>query len=455
MTRSDVALAPDARVAVIGYGIHGREVGRALSRHGHAVVVVDDRPSDAQQADAEAQGFRFVPAPEPAALDAVLADVEAFVPTPGLPDSHPVFAAARAQQRAALSEFDLAAAWDRRPIVAITGTNGKTTVTTMVTEMLCRSGVVAVDAGNTDVPLVEAIEDPEVETFVVEASSFRLGHSSSFAPGVATWLNFDPDHLDVHADLASYEAAKASIWAHQGPDDIAIANAEDPVVMRNLHGAARPITFGLHHGDHRVVDGQLEVDGSPLVAVADLRRRLPHDLANGLAAATTALAGGADRDAVAEVLRTFAGLAHRVSEVADHDGIRWYDDSKATTPHAVLAGVGGFDSAVLIAGGRNKGVDLSPLRALTPRLRGVVAIGEAAEEIVDVFAGAGPEWTLGDAIRTAEDMEHAVRAAEKLARPGDAVVLSPGCTSYDWYRNYGERGDDFERIVRRRVLEIT
>lgn len=433
------------RALVVGFGLHGRAVVEAMAARGIDAVVVDDAPNDATYAAARAAGVELL-VPSAAELDALVDGAAAVVPTPGLPDAHAVFGFARAHGVPVLSEFDLAGAWDDRPLVAITGTNGKTTVTTMVTEMLVRSGRAAVMAGNTDVPLVTAIDDAAAEVFVVEASSFRLGHSRSFRPAVATWLNFDPDHLDVHASLAAYERAKARIWDDQEADDVAVANAEDPTVMRNLVGRARPVTFGLSSGDACVVDEILVVEGEPLIAASELARSLPHDRANALAAAVTARAAGASRDAVRDTLAAFSGLAHRVALVGEAEGVRWFDDSKATTPHAVLAGVGGFESVVLIAGGRNKGVDLSPLGTLADRVRAVVAIGEATGEIASAFAGGPP-------VRPAATMADAVRLAAGLARPGDAVVLSPGCTSYDWYSSYAERGDDFAALVRSLVID--
>lgn len=437
--------SPGQRALVVGFGLHGRAVVAALVARGIDVVVVDDAPGAAAQEAAAAAGVDVL-VPSAPELDALVAGVAAVIPTPGLPDAHRVFGFAVAHRVPVISEFDLAGAWDDRPIVAITGTNGKTTVTTMVTEMLNRSGLVAVMAGNTDVPLVTAIDDAAAQVFVVEASSFRLGHSQSFRPRVATWLNFDPDHLDVHASLAAYERAKARIWDDQTAEDVAVANAEDPVVMRNLTGPARRATFGLTSGDARVVDDDLIVDGAPLIAASDLARALPHDRSNALAAAVTALAAGATRSAVRDTLADFTGLAHRVALVGERGGVRWFDDSKATTPHAVLAGVGGFESVVLIAGGRNKGVDLSPLATLADRVQAVIAIGEAAPEVAAAFAGGPP-------VRPAASMADAVRLAAGLARPGDAVVLSPGCTSYDWYSSYAERGDDFAEQVRLLVMD--
>ena len=171
---------------------------------------------------------------------------------------------------------------------------------------------------------------------------------------------------------------------------------------------------------------------------------MPHDIANALAAAATALEGGGSIDPVRSVLRTFEGLPHRVSFVAEADGIRWYDDSKATAPHATAAAVAGFDHVVLIAGGRNKGLDLSALADSADRVRAVVAIGESAGDVAAAFASRVP-------VIEARSMDEAVAAARRAARAGDAVLLSPGCASFDWYRNYKERGDDFVRAVRELV----
>jgi UDP-N-acetylmuramoylalanine--D-glutamate ligase len=167
---------------------------------------------------------------------------------------------------------------------------------------------------------------------------------------------------------------------------------------------------------------------------------MPHDVANALAATATALEGGATRDGVREVLRTFRGLPHRVAFVAEADGIRWFDDSKATAPHATTAAISGFERVVLIAGGRNKGLDLTALADQAARVRAVVAIGESAADVAAAFSGRAPVTEAGS-------MSEAVSAARRLAHPGDAVLLSPGCASFDWYRNYAERGDDFVRAV--------
>jgi UDP-N-acetylmuramoylalanine--D-glutamate ligase len=429
---------------VVGLAVTGTAVARALVAHGEEVVAVDDRPGEPARAAARELGLTLVEAPDEAGLRRLVRSAAAVVPTPGLPARHPVFGLAAEAGVAILSEFDLAARWDDRPVLAVTGTDGKTTVTTLVRDMLQGSGLAAAAVGNTEVPLVAAVDDPTIDVFVVEASSFRLDHSRRFAPQVGTWLNFAPDHLDNHPDLASYEAAKARIWADQTADQVAVGNADDPVVARHLARApGRRVAFGRGPGAQvRVVDGVLVGPaGEQVVAVDEMPRRLPHDVANALAAVATALCGGATAPAAAAVLRVFRGLPHRVALVGEAGGVRWYDDSKATTPHAAVAGVSGFDSVVMICGGRDKGLDLRDLARVPVRVRAVVAIGEAADAVAAAFEGRCP-------VRRAASMDEAVRAAAGLAVAGDAVVLSPGCASYDWYRSYAERGDDFARAAR-------
>jgi UDP-N-acetylmuramoylalanine--D-glutamate ligase len=412
------------------------------------VVAVDDAPSDAGRAFADELGVALIEAPDREALRGLVEGVEAVLPSPGVPDHHPVFALAAERGVPILSEFDLAARWDDRPRVAITGTDGKTTVTELVRAMLTASGRRAVSVGNTEVPLVAAIEDPIVDVFVVEASSFRLLHSHRFAPDVGTWLNLAPDHLDPtgvgsHASLDEYIAAKARIWKDQSAQQVAIGNADDEVVVRELERApGRRITFGLGPSAQNRLDGErLLLDtGDVLAEVGQLHRSFPHDIANALAAAATAIHGGATVPGARDALLAFRGLPHRVSLVGEAGGVGWYDDSKATAPHATHAAVRGFGSVVLIAGGRNKGLDLRELADDAPHIRAVVAIGEAAPEVAAAFDGLRP-------VRTAASMDEAVAEAAALARPGDVVLLSPACASFDWYGSYAERGDDFARAV--------
>ncbi|MGH9183067.1 MAG: UDP-N-acetylmuramoyl-L-alanine--D-glutamate ligase [Acidimicrobiales bacterium] len=433
---------PAGRALVVGLGVAGEAVARHLADRGWSVTVSEDRPTHDTRARAAALGGRgvvTVDAPGPERLASLVEEATLVVPSPGVPATHPGVSRALAAGRRVWSELELAARWSSVPVVAVTGTNGKTTVTTLIRDMLAASGLRTVAASNNELPLVDAGEDHDV--IVVEASSFRLRFTETFQPVVGVWINLAPDHLDWHGTMEAYAAAKARIWAAQGPEQVAVANAEDPVVMAWASSApARVVTFGHDHGDWRVRDGRLRGPDGDLAETSALWRSLPHDRTNALAAAAAASIAGASLSGVVGTLRSFRGLPHRVSLVAEVDGVRYYDDSKATDPHATAAAVAGFPSVVLIAGGRNKGLDLSALAADTSRIRTVVAIGEAAPEVERAFAGRAPVTCAGS-------MDEAVARARTAARRGDAVLLSPGCASFDWYRSYRERGADFARAV--------
>jgi UDP-N-acetylmuramoylalanine--D-glutamate ligase len=435
--------APGERALIVGLGRSGQAVARHLLVRKVNVVAVDDTPGDDARAAAAALGIGLVEAPGAEALANLVVRADLVVPSPGVPASHPVFALARAAGVPVRGEVELASRWSICPLVAVTGTNGKTTVTTLIAEMLSASGVASIAAGNIGLPLSDAVANEELKVVVAEVSSFQLAFAESFRPVVAVWLNVAPDHLDWHGGTDAYVAAKARIWANQGPGDVAVVNADDPVVMAQAARApSRIVTFGLEpdRAQFTIVNGRLKGPDGPLAEVADLARALPHDLSNALAASAAALAAGATPAGVRAALAAFAPLPHRLTLVAYAGGVRWYDDSKATNPHAAVAAVSGFDSVVLLAGGRNKGLDLSALAEVAGKVRSVVAIGEAAPEVAAAFEGRSPVWV-------AESMKEAVALAASAAKPGDVVLLSPGCASFDWYRSYAARGDDFAAAV--------
>lgn len=436
---------------VLGLGVAGRAVARALTNRGIDVTAVDDRTTAETRAFAESVGCTLIDGGDRQAFDALFAEAAIFVPSPGIPEHHVAFASAQDTLVRTVSEFDIARWYDDRPIAAITGTDGKTSVTMLTVAMLEASGVAAVAVGNTDIPLVEVIDSPEYDVFVVEASSFRLGHAERFAPVAAAWLNFSPDHLDVHESLARYEAAKARIWSDLTPGALAIAPVDDEVVRSHLpttDGVDVVIVSGEPVADANafVEEGQLVVDGVVVAPLEALPRTFDHDVTNTLVAAALALRLGATPTGIERAIRTHELAPHRIQHVTDFGGVKFYNDSKATVPHAVVTAVSGFDSVVLLAGGKNKGLDLSELAEASDRLRAVVALGDAADEVVNAFDGVKP-------VHRALDMDDAVRTAVDLAESGDVVLLSPGCASFDQYENYGARGDDFIRAVRE--LEVS
>ncbi|HUQ62907.1 MAG TPA: UDP-N-acetylmuramoyl-L-alanine--D-glutamate ligase [Acidimicrobiales bacterium] len=432
--RSEVAL-------VVGFGTSGSAVARHLRDRGALVVAVDDAPTEDTRNQARDMAIEFFDCPDATLLASLVESADVVVPSPGVPMHHPVFRLAADSNTPVRGEVELAFRWTRHPIVAVTGTNGKTSVTALVTQMLEASGLRAVAAGNIGLPLSDAVRR-DVDIVVAEVSSFQLWWTDTFRPLVAVWLNLAEDHLDWHPDLESYVAAKARIWAHQQKGDTAVVNADDPwVVEKSVGVRSTVVTFGASvDADYRLEGGMLRGPAGDIVAVHELKRALPHDISNALAASAAALAAGATMEGVRTALLEFETLPHRLSLVSDAGGVRWYDDSKATNPHAALAAARSFDSVVLVAGGRNKGLDLGVLAEAADRIRAVVAIGESRHEVEAVFSGRRP-------VRTAASMDEAVALAYGLAVPGDVVLLSPGCASFDSYGSYAERGDDFSRAV--------
>lgn len=437
-------------ILVVGLGVTGEAVARRLVADG-PVTVVDDRPDSAAFATRavglEALGVTVVGGPTPERLAGLVAGAELVVPSPGVPEAHPVYGLAARAGVPLHSEIELAGAAAARrgiPLVAVTGTNGKTTVTTVIAEMLSAGGRRALAAGNIGRPLLDAVYD-DVDVVVAEVSSFQLRFTETFRPRVAVLLNVAEDHLDWHPSFEDYVAAKARIFARQSGDDLLVFNADDEAVAEVAKTApARSIAFTLRPeaaGSWRPEnDRLLRPDGATLIAAGDLARSGPHDIANALAAAAAAAELGTANEALHQVLASFSGLPHRVTPVGQSGGVTFVDDSKATNPHAALAALAGFESVVLLAGGRNKGLDLGVLRSEAGRIRAVVAIGEAAGEVEACFAGLRP-------VRRAGSMAEAVRLGAELAEPGDTVLLSPACASFDWYTSYAARGDDFAREV--------
>lgn len=441
----------DGRALVYGLGIAGEATARALLRRGYTIVVADDRADRTQLDRAAALGVDLVVSPSDEEMAALVADADLVVPAPGVPETHRVIATAERSGVPVRTEIDLAYEWESerpggpRPLIAVTGTDGKTTTTLLVATLLDSAGVRTRAVGNTEVPFVDALDD-DVDAFAVECSSFRLAWIDRFRAEAAIWLNLAPDHQNWHRSMDSYESAKARIWEHQRPTDVAVGWTSDPVVMRRLEQApGRKVGFGLTDGDYRVVgDGDARELCGPhgaFASVQSLSRRFPHDLTNALAACAAVVETGlVAADVVDRGLQQFRTPPHRIEPLGSWRGVEWFNDSKATSPHAALTAIRSFESVVLIAGGRNKDLDLASLRSEQSRIRAVVAIGEAADEIAAVFAGSCP-------IDRAASMTEAVTAADRFARSGDTVLLSPACASFDWYPNggYPARGEDFRR----------
>lgn len=437
---------------VYGLAVAGESTVRALLRHGVAVKVADDTITDARSALAVELGVELFDAAQTPA-EQLLEGCTLLCPAPGVAEHHPIVTAAQHLGLDIASEIELAYRWEQerrggpRPMLAVTGTDGKTSTTKLTVAMLEAAGVRSVDAGNTDTPLVDAIDAQNgdgtemYDAFVVECSSFRLAFTPTFRADAAAWLNVQPDHLNWHTSMASYEAAKAQVFVNQRPDDIVIGFATDIAVMGHLAAApSRTLSFGLTAGEYRLEDGLLIGPSGTIAPISSLRRTLPHDITNALAASALVLETGlADTDAIERALGSFVGPPHRLERLGSHNGADWFNDSKATTPHAASAAIRSFKNIVLIAGGADKGVDLSSMADDAWRCIGVLAIGTTASTITNVFASVGQVELVGS-------LERAVERAATWARPGDTVLLSPGCASLDQFANFEERGEVFRAL---------
>ena len=436
------------RALVYGLAVAGAATVRALVRHGHDVVVADDVVTPQRRELAGTLDVEVLERPSGRELDRLVRSCALVCPSPGVPETHAVVEAATGAGVELVSEIELAYRWERersdgpRPIVAITGTDGKTTTTLLAVEMLRAAGLRTVDAGNTETPLVDAIAT-DLDAFVVEATSFRLAWTPTFRAEGAAWLNLAPDHLNWHRSMDSYEAAKWRIWANQRPDDVAVGFADDAVVMRRLRQApGRHVTFAGSGADYAVADGTLRGPAGEIAPVAAMKRSLPHDVTNALAASALVLETGlADEAAIGRALATFSGPPHRLEHIGTWDGVAWYNDSKATTPHAAAAAIRSFERIVLIAGGYDKHVDLAPMAVDRDRVQSLIALGDTATTVAAVFEGV-------DDIETVGDLAAAVARAQQLATPGSTVLLSPGCASFDQYQGFEQRGDHFRTLVR-------
>jgi len=450
---------PEGPFLVVGLARSGAAIASVLAERGETVIGVDSGTPE------EAAGLDRSGVEVSLGVDGTrqLERARTLVKSPGVPQDAPVVRAARERGIEITGELELA--WRLLPnaFCAVTGTNGKTTTTELIGHLYRTAGRPVAVAGNVGTPLASLVGaiDPEA-TVVCEASSFQLEDSDQFGPECAVFINLAPDHLDRHGTLESYLAAKLRIFANQGNDDAAVYNGDTPELRdRDLGGCARRVRFcpAVDPSSGSGVDAPPDPDcelsqrdgvifaaDEPLIRTGELRLLGAHNVENAMAAAAAALASGLPRDAVAEGLRTFTGVRHRLERIREVGGVLYVNDSKATNVSSALAGIRSFDGGVrLIAGGRPKGESFEPLaEAVRERCAACYLIGEAAGELqLDLR----PARSAGVAISVSGTLESAVQAAAADAKPGEVVLLSPACASFDAFRNFEERGDRFRELV--------
>ena len=436
------------RVVVAGAGRSGLLAARLLAAEGARVTLRDDRSREAVEASlAEAlpPGIDFL---QGMPGEEETADVALVVVSPGVPRGRLPMAALLAAKIPVWGEVELGYRRFGGKVAAVTGTNGKSTVTTLVGEMASRAFPRVFVGGNLGTPFTAAAGGA-FDWGVVELSSFQLESIDTFRPRVAALLNLTEDHRDRYATKEEYFEAKTAVFRNQRPEDVAVVNADDPEVAVRLgkvpsrilpFSVARPLDEGASlSGEDMVLRIGAKEERYPR---RELKIRGLQNTANALAAIAAARSMGVPPEDVRAVLSRFPGLPHRVEFVRSARGVSWYNDSKGTNVGAVLAALVGFpEPIVLIAGGKDKGVDFRPLREILGRkARAVVLLGQAKERMAAELSGAAP-------IRIAGSLAHAVREAAAAARAGDAVVFSPACSSFDMFRNFEERGEAFRKAV--------
>jgi len=456
LATSHYPLTTNLKTLVVGLGKTGVSCARYLRAQGAWVAVTDTRadPPGLEQVRRDLPEVAvFVGGFDPAAFAAA----DRLVVSPGVPVATPLIRQALARGAEVIGDVELFARAACAPICAITGSNGKSTVTTLLGLMARRAGCRVRVGGNLGEPVLELL-DPTADLYVLELSSFQLETTPGLQTQAAVVLNISPDHLDRYPDLTAYRNAKARVYERA---QVAVVNRDDPAVAAMARTPEREIGFTLGvpvAGDYGLAgsdaDPWLYRGTEPLMRAAEVLIPGRHNLANALAALALADACGLGLAPACEALRTFPGLEHRSQLVVEHTGVRWYDDSKGTNPGATVAALDGLVSAgssarvVLIAGGDGKGADFAPLGPAVARAaRAVVLIGRDAPLIEAVLRDLIPPVPL----IPAADMDEAVRRAAALAHPGDAVLLSPACASFDMFDNYEHRGRVFADAVRRFV----
>jgi UDP-N-acetylmuramoylalanine--D-glutamate ligase len=421
---------PPGPYLVVGLARSGAAAALMLREYGEVIGV------DAGEPELALEGVEVHTRSDGLAL---LDRARTVVKSPGVPQEAPVVAAARERGIEVTGELELA--WRLLPnrFTAVTGTNGKTTTTELLGAIAGEAGFEVAVAGNVGTPLASHVGQLAPEAVVVcECSSFQLEDSSAFAPEAALLLNLEEDHLDRHGTFEAYRDAKLRIFANQTANDVAVLPAGFGAPV-----AATRVEFGLDRGDLVVRDGALVWRGERLIASDDIRLRGAHNLENAMGAAAAALAQGWPGEAVRNALAGFAGVPHRLEEVAERDGVLYVNDSKATNVASARVGIEAFPRGVhAILGGSLKGGGFAGLREpLAEHATAAYLIGDAAERMAEDLAGSVPLQRCGD-------LAHAIDAARRAAKPGDVILLSPATASYDQYADYEERGAHFRELAR-------
>ncbi|MSO21952.1 MAG: UDP-N-acetylmuramoyl-L-alanine--D-glutamate ligase [Acidobacteria bacterium] len=444
-------------IVIVGMARTGMAVAEFLWKRGVRVTLSDSRPASALELEIRSLDERNIRHEIGGHSTELFDSADLIVVSPGVPLSLPVLQQAAQTGKPLISEIELASRYLRGNMIAITGTNGKTTTTTLIGEILRTAGFSVQVGGNIGTPLISLVESSREDSWsVVELSSFQLEAAPTFRPNIAVILNITPDHLDRYASFDAYAQAKLNIFENQVSRDFAVLNHEDPILQKTA-GKIHSQVFWFS-GRHEVPCGTYAVGGQivfesgeksdRVMACDDVPLKGRHNIENVAAAITAARLAGIPSSSIAERVRNFKAVEHRLEPVAEIDGVYFFNDSKATNVDATFKALEAFESGViLILGGRDKGGDFTVLSSLLQqRAKSLVLLGEASDKIRTQLEGTVP-------MTQAASMDHAVKLAFQQAAPGDTVLLAPACASFDMFQNYEHRGREFKAAVGR--LQVT
>ncbi len=449
----------DKRFLIVGAGISGIKSALFLKKRGGTVFVNDIKPQASLEKEVKILEENSIPYLFGEHREEFFLNQNYIIVSPGVPHRTELFNKARERGIEILGEIELASRFISTPIIAITGTNGKTTTTTLIGEILKGAGKDVFVGGNIGTPLIEYAEDDSKDLVVLEVSSFQLETISHFHPYGAILLNITPDHLDRYDGMEDYAEAKMRIFENQESFDFAVINVDDPWVNRYKYGILseilpfsikKELKKGAYYREEKIILRHQLLKGEEVINSKDIALKGLHNMENVMASLLTAIELGIELDSIRETLAKFTGLHHRVEFVDEIKGVSFYNDSKGTNVGATEKALAGFnEKVVLILGGRDKGGDYTFLKEEIKRVvKTIVAIGEAKEKIYNQLRDLVP-------VVISEGFEEAVKIAFNIAEKGDIVLLSPACSSFDMFSSYVERGNKFVEIVKKMKEELS
>lgn len=449
----------EKKFLVVGAGISGIKSALFLKKNGGDVFVNDNKPLDNLKNEAKILEENSIPFYFGGHKEEFFLDKDCIIVSPGVPHNTDLFNKARKKGIEIIGEMELASRFISTPIIAITGTNGKTTTTTLIGEILKNAGKNVFVGGNIGNPLIEYADDDSKDLVVLEVSSFQLETISHFHPYGAILLNITPDHLDRYDGMEGYAEAKMRIFENQETFDFAVINEDDFWIKKYKYGilsevfsfsVKNEVKRGAFYKDNKIILRHPLLSNEEIILAKDIALKGLHNMENVMASVITALELGIDLESIKQTLKRFSGLHHRVEFVDEINGVKFYNDSKGTNVGATEKALAGFnDKVVLILGGRDKGGDYTFLNDEIRRIvKKIIAIGEAKDKIYQQLKDIIP-------VIKEESFESAIRTAYKNAEEGEIVLLSPACSSFDMFSSYVERGNKFVEIVKKMKEEFS